>query len=63
MSPAQRVVAKKRHSSLLVSYLESPNYAPRVLIGAFLATTVAIQLVLTGPSGRLIFSGRIAPEP
>ena len=31
---------KKRHSALLVAYLESPNYAPRALIGAFSIATV-----------------------
>ena len=51
-----RVVAKKRHSALLVAYLPFsskgvPNFSPRafkpfrVLIDAFLVTTVTIKLV------------------
>jgi hypothetical protein len=43
---------KIHHSALLVAYLEQPNYTPRALIGEFLDTTTAIQLVLTGPSIR-----------
>ena len=41
---------KIHHSALLVAYLEQPNYSPRALIGEFLVTTTAIQLVLTGPN-------------
>jgi hypothetical protein len=40
---------KKRHSALLVVYLESPNFSPRALIGAFSGATAPIGLVLTGP--------------
>ncbi|MEW8041402.1 MAG: hypothetical protein AB2777_19620, partial [Candidatus Thiodiazotropha endolucinida] len=40
---------KKRHSALLVTHLESPNFSPRALIGAFSGTTGRIGLVLTGP--------------
>ncbi len=44
MRLALRVVAKKRHLSLLIAHLESPNHAPRASIGAFLVTTEATQV-------------------
>ncbi|PUB81441.1 MAG: hypothetical protein DBP01_16500, partial [gamma proteobacterium symbiont of Ctena orbiculata] len=42
---------KMHHSALLVAHLESPNFTPRALIGAFSDTTEPIGLVLTGPKG------------
>jgi len=34
---------KKRHSVLLVAYMERPNCAPRALIGAFSGATATIE--------------------
>jgi hypothetical protein len=51
---------KKRHSSLLVAHLESPNFSPRASIGAFSGPTAPIQVVLTGPNSILLIVQTVA---
>ncbi len=47
----------RRHSSLLVAHLESPNFTPRALIDAVPDETEHCCIVLTGPNGYFEVEG------